>query len=217
MPLSALQRERPFMIPELRSRAPRLSKSRVAIFILLLGSNTLLSAAPDPYLIELKQLTDSAGMARVFFGYRVAISGDTAVADVPKELDANGSEGAACIFQRNAGGANNWGQVKKLTGQNTALFGFAVAIDGDTLVVGSGDTAYIYERNTGGRPIGDWSKNCFGIWLPTIGAFRLPFTETRLSWERPASRARPMFLSATKAGLIIGVLSRNSQRVIRRL
>jgi len=138
------------MIPKIPAhQRPRLITG-AAILILLLGPAAFLRAASNPYFIELKQLTDSAGTARVFFGYRVAISGDTAVAGVPKERDANGNEGSVCIFERNAGGPNNWGQVKKLGAQYTALFGFAVAIDGDTLVAGSGDAAYIYERNAGG-------------------------------------------------------------------
>ena len=48
--------------------------------------------------------------------------------------------GAAYIFERNAGGAGNWGQVKKLTAEDPAaddFFGNSVAISGDTVVVGA--------------------------------------------------------------------------------
>ena len=44
------------------------------------------------------------------------------------------------MFERNAGGADNWGQVKKLTAADAAAgdqFGFSVSISGDTVVVGS--------------------------------------------------------------------------------
>ena len=70
------------------------------------------------------------------------------------------------MFERNAGGADNWGQVKKLTASDAAAgdqFGYSVSISGDTVVVGalldddagsSSGSAYVFERNAGARQLG---------------------------------------------------------------
>ena len=71
------------------------------------------------------------------------------------------------IFDRNQGGANNWGLVKKLIAAEGSVddnFGAAVALDGDLLAVGASQidvdanpgvnidqgAAYLYGRNVGG-------------------------------------------------------------------
>jgi hypothetical protein len=70
--------------------------------------------------------------------------------------DGGDSSGSAYIFARNTGGADNWGEVTKLTASDAApldIFGDAVAIDGDTVVViaqGLGKGIYVFERNKGG-------------------------------------------------------------------
>ncbi len=88
------------------------------------------------------------------FGYAVAISGDTAVATAPLE----GVSGSAYVFSRDQGGAGNWGQVAKLTPSDAASnygFGEAVAISGDTILVGApykdpAGSVYVFSRNEGG-------------------------------------------------------------------
>lgn len=104
------------------------------------------------------------------FGHSVAISGDTVAVGAPYENGGNGNPisdaGAVYIFQRDQGGANNWGQVVKVTAgdpQEEDDFGFSVSLSGDTLVVGApgedggpGDpmsyagAVYIFERDQGG-------------------------------------------------------------------
>ena len=93
------------------------------------------------------------------FGRWVAISGDTAVVGASLNDDAGTNSGSAYIFRRDEGGANNWGEVKKLTASDAAagdLFGEGVAISGDTAIVGAhhddfGDllgpgSAYVYQN-----------------------------------------------------------------------
>jgi hypothetical protein len=91
------------------------------------------------------------------FGISVAISRDTVVVGASED---NG-RGTAYIFQRNQGGPNNWGQVKKLTINDAVgpYDQFSVAIIGNTVVVGAygddakGDNAgaaYIFQRNQDG-------------------------------------------------------------------
>ncbi len=104
---------------------------------------------------EVKKLVASDTMANDFFGTSVGISAGTVL------IGAHGSNGtlvgAAYIFERNQGGADNWGQVKKLTASDGgSFFGYASAISGDTVIVGAlgknsnTGAAYLYERNQGG-------------------------------------------------------------------
>ena len=92
----------------------------------------------------------------------VAISGDTIVVGAPRKTVVSEANGVVYIFERNQGGPDNWGFVKKLLDPNMAAynqFGFGLAIDGDTIVAGAGledgggtnrGASYIFERNSGG-------------------------------------------------------------------
>ena len=96
-------------------------------------------ASAGPGVIEQAKLTAGDAAAGDFFGDAVAISGDTVVVGAPLD-DLGVDAGSAYVFERNAGGANNWGQVAKLTAGDPApdvQFGSSVAISGPTLVVGA--------------------------------------------------------------------------------
>ena len=57
-----------------------------------------------------------------------------------KAVGEDPDAGAAYIFKRDQGGADNWGQVKKITASDGAAgdyFGVSVSISGDTVVVGA--------------------------------------------------------------------------------
>lgn len=77
-----------------------------------------------------------------FFGYSVALSGDTAIVGVPLDSlesinPASVSEGSAYIFTRSG---TNWTLQQKLTASDAAnrdYFGANVSIDGDTAIVGA--------------------------------------------------------------------------------
>jgi FG-GAP repeat len=96
------------------------------------------------------------------FGISVALSGDTVLIGAGGADGGGVDEGAAYVFSRDQGGADNWGQVKKIAAADAADgdgFGFAVAIDGDTAIVGADGadgsgtnqgTAYIFYRDQGG-------------------------------------------------------------------
>ena len=110
---------------------------------------------------QVKQLVASDAEFSDLFGDTVALSGDTAILGAFGE-DAGGSEaGAAYIFERDAGGTDNWGEVTKLTASDaeaSALFGSSVAVSGDTTVVGASwsffstgaGAAYLFARDEGG-------------------------------------------------------------------
>jgi len=111
---------------------------------------------------QLTKLTASDGAADDWFGYSVAICGDTLVVGAYDDDDNGDNAGSAYVFERNQGGADNWGQLKKLTASDAAAgdyFGVSVAICGDTLVVGAyrdddngieSGSAYVFARNQGG-------------------------------------------------------------------
>ncbi len=111
---------------------------------------------------EVKKLTPSAGTGPYRFGTSVGISGDTIVVGAPFDT---ASRGSAYVFERNLGGANNWGLARRLTatdGEAGDDFGISVAISIDLLVVGADQddaaqgAAYIFGRNTGGA--GNWGE-----------------------------------------------------------
>jgi subtilase family serine protease len=87
-----------------------------------------------------RKLTASDGAAGDTFGYAVAVDGEWAVVGSRWDDDRGSSSGSAYVFRRDAGGAEQWGEVQKLTALDGAggdQFGHAVAIDGTTVLVGA--------------------------------------------------------------------------------
>ena len=113
---------------------------------------------------EVKKLTASDGAQGDGFGRAVAIYGDTAiVCAVADDIGSNSDQGSAYVLERNQGGANNWGEVKKLTASDGAQgdgFGLSAAIYAGTVIIGAfrddigsivdQGSAYVFERNQGG-------------------------------------------------------------------
>ena len=150
-----------------RQLQTRFRADRKQISLLIDDAEAVYPLRIDPLFTQTKKLTASDAAANDRFGYSVATNGDTVVVGaygkdwqpgVPP-IFVPQSKGAAYIFERNQGGAGNWGQVKKLTASDAAAndrFGWSVAIDGDTVVVGAlakdsyTGAAYIFKRNLGG-------------------------------------------------------------------
>lgn len=112
--------------------------------------------------VQIRKLTAADGSSDDEFGYSVGIHGDTLVVGARDHNASGGDSGAAYVFERNQGGSNNWGQVKKLLHHNASSddhFGTSVAIERDLIVVGSpsdnatdtdSGSAYIFGRHQGG-------------------------------------------------------------------
>jgi len=111
---------------------------------------------------EVKKILSSDSDLSDSFGESVSIDGDYFIAGSARD-DDNGSEsGSAYIFYRNQGGADNWGEVKKITASDAAWsdwFGRSASISGDYAMVGAfGDddngsdsgSAYLFGKNEGG-------------------------------------------------------------------
>ncbi len=110
------------------------------------------------------QLIAADGAACDRFGVSAAVHGDTiAVGAYFDGVNDNPFQGSAYLFERNRGGVDHWGQLKRLAapdGQPDDAFGVSLALDGDTLVVGAAlddvglldeGSAYIFERNRDGE------------------------------------------------------------------
>ncbi len=89
---------------------------------------------------ETAKLTASDGIMDNFFGYSVAVSGNTIVVGEPhQEVNNVYDVGAAYVFVEPAGGWSNMTQTAKLTsnGAQGDQFGMSVAINGSTIVAGA--------------------------------------------------------------------------------
>ena len=92
--------------------------------------------------VQQAKLTASDGADGDYFGYSVALSGDTALVGA---YGANGFEGAAYVFTRSG---TTWTQQAELTDPDVGsisspggfYFGGAVALDGDTALIGADAT-----------------------------------------------------------------------------
>ena len=94
------------------------------------------------------------------FGYSVDVSGDNIVTGT--FLGSNG--GAAYVFNRDNGGTDNWGEVKKLDGSNAGFensFGVAVSIDREIIAVSEPFAAIGPNQNAG--QVFVFSKNQGGV------------------------------------------------------
>lgn len=104
-------------------------------------------------------LTPSDPMDARPFGSSVAISGDTVAVGVGTFSSDLPFVGSVYIFERNQGGADHWGQVRKVTLPSLAGSAVSVDLEGDTLVVGTfrdgglgtdAGAVYVFGRNQGG-------------------------------------------------------------------
>ena len=110
-------------------------------------------------------MTASDAAADDEFGYSVAIDGDTVVVGAT----GAGTGGAVYVLRTTDGGAT-YGQVAKLTASDAASgdqFGYSVAIDGDTIVVGArfddddgtkSGSVYVFRTSDGGASYGQVAK-----------------------------------------------------------
>lgn len=123
--------------------------------------------------VQVKKIAAPVRSPFMLFGQQVAINGETAVVSAPSEaLSSPGGgvvngAGAVYVFQKDEGGSNAWGLVKKITSsqpQNNAHFGSALAISSDYVLAGApyesdatpdnslddAGAAYLYLKNQGG-------------------------------------------------------------------
>ncbi len=105
-----------------------------------------------------QKLIASDAQANAYLGCSIAIDGNTIVAGAYKDDHSSKTDpGSAYVFTRSG---STWSQQQKLTApspENTDYFGYSVAVDGNTIVVGaykddhsgisSAGSAYVYTFN----------------------------------------------------------------------
>ena len=138
---------------------------------------------------EVKQLLANTPAFNDQFGSSVAISIDTIVVGVPLKDVPAADGGTALIYERNLGGSNQWGFLKRVLASDSAAankFGNGIGVDGDNIVSGApgndslGDDAgssYVYNRNTDGA--NQWSQ--VRQFVPRAGIGSLYGSATALS------------------------------------
>ena len=121
---------------------------------------------------QVKKIVASDRAASDYFGYSVSISGSYAIVGAYQEdQDASGGAmltdaGSAYLFAKDLGGADTWGQVKKIVASDRATydkFGYSVSISGNYAIVGAyledhdgsnyangAGSAYIFAKDQGG-------------------------------------------------------------------
>ena len=98
------------------------------------------------------KLTASGGGAFDYFGHSVAVDDETIVIGAQGN---SGSPGAAYVFTKPTGGVWTGDELTASDADNNDQFGYSVAVDDDTVVVGApnNDAAYVFILDSGG-----WSE-----------------------------------------------------------
>lgn len=109
---------------------------------------------------EVKQLSAADGAAGDWLGHAVSLKNDVAAIGAPNaSVGTSSKQGAAYLFGKDFGNAENWGMVKKLTaadGARNDFFGMSVAQSDDWVLIGANGNrfnkgaAYLFRQNTGG-------------------------------------------------------------------
>jgi len=141
--------------------SPRRLGAAIGSVLLSLLSPAL--AAPGDSITFVKKLLPEADAAGDQFGQSVAIDGDRIAVGAYLDPEKGLQAGAVYIFERNRGGADSWGLVKKITAPNGAagdFFGWGLALQGDRVAVGAHlhagtagrwrGSVYVFEANSGG-------------------------------------------------------------------
>jgi len=107
------------------------------------------------------KLLPNDGSATDLFGFSLSMDGDTIVVGAPWDDDNGRDSGSAYVFTRDTDGTA-WRQQAKLLPDDGAaddMFGYKVAVDGDSIVVGArwdddngedSGSAYVFSRDSTG-------------------------------------------------------------------
>lgn len=154
---------------------------------------TFIRDIPPPY-EQIAYLKASAIGVGDWFGYSVAVSGDTLVAGAPREHKVNDfllPEGAVHVYVRSSGA---WSHQARLNASNPGAlddFGWSVAVSGDTLAVGAPQ-----EASADGTP-----GNNDGIGRGAVYVF----TRTGAEWSQQAYLKRPSSDDLDQFGLRVAL------------
>ena len=117
---------------------------------------------------QVKKLVSSDSEGFDQFGRGITFDNDDLIIGASSEDDGGSNAGAAYLFSRDQGGADNWGEVKKITASDPVAgdqFGISADISGDNMIIGGyaiddngnfSGAAYIFNRDQGG--VGNWGQ-----------------------------------------------------------
>jgi hypothetical protein len=114
----------------------------LSVFLLF---TAICNASDNPPSARSWEMLDSTGSVNNYFGWSVAISGNTVV--------VGSLAGQVYVYEKPTSGWGNMVQTAELTPSEEGTFGPAVAISGNTIVVGSdngGGEAYVFVKPSGG-------------------------------------------------------------------
>jgi FG-GAP repeat len=122
----------------LGSKIPaRLTVANAQVVIEVEDSHAVYPLTIDPLFTLQRRLTATDAKTQDFFGHSVALDGNTALVGAPYDDVNHTDQGSAYVFVRNG---TTWTEQAHLTaadGANLDLFGWVVALDGDTALVGA--------------------------------------------------------------------------------
>jgi len=130
---------------------PKISRSVLLLALVLPLALHASSGTPA----QLAELTPSDPTQYADFGTSIAGSGNTVVVGAPSYYEG-ANPGAAYVFVKPSSGWQDMTETAKLTpsdGVSSELFGQAVAMNGDTIVVGCGNGTEVYVF---AKPAGGW-------------------------------------------------------------
>lgn len=110
--------------------------------------------------VEEQKLSASDGSPVDEYGHSVALEGDVAVVGSPQDADAGAFSGSAYVHRRIG---STWVEEQKLTasdGEPFDLFGIAVDLSGDVIVVGAYDADGL-EQDTGAAYVFRWNGSAW--------------------------------------------------------
>ncbi|HTW02454.1 MAG TPA: putative Ig domain-containing protein [Streptosporangiaceae bacterium] len=96
--------------------------------------------------VQQAELTAPGAASADYLGFSVAIDGNTAVVGATY---ANGDDGAAYVFTDSGGSWTEQAELTPADGTQDDLFGYAVAISGNTIAVGAPDLGLLPSGTTG--------------------------------------------------------------------
>ena len=107
-----------------------------------------------------RDLSSPPGSPDPLFGRHVAIDGDLLIVGSPGYDDPFVNTGAAYIYERDLGGAGNWGMADTLTviGATSDFFGETVAVSGDTVLVGTPERGEVHVFDRDGPGLSSWTE-----------------------------------------------------------
>jgi hypothetical protein len=111
-----------------------------------------------------KKITALDAAAGDMFGCSVSIENTAVIIGSRYDYLNGGNKGSSYIFNKDLGGTDNWGQIKKIIasdGVNSSYFGSSVSISGNYALVGAYgydiyQAAYLFSKDQGG--IDNWGE-----------------------------------------------------------